>query len=398
MKPKYLSMIVIFTLYFAVTSSVPACPPPPPGPPVAVLQVNPSYVPLDCNVALDGRHTYWLNGAIKRCEWDWDYDPNVGFVCDYNESPTDKLAYHIYTTAGMHTAALRVTNVYDFCDIATCQIEVVARVCNLTKSKLYGYIQSAVDEANDFDIIEVKPSVYNENVDFKGKKIILKSIDPNDWSVVESTIISASNSNESAVIFGTSENANSIIAGFRITNGSHGIECNDSSPIIRNCIIERNGWPDILGGGIYNYNASPWIINCFIVYNDADYGAGIYNAESNAVIHNCFISNNVANYGGGIHNRDCSPNITNCTITNNHAYANGRGGGVFNYGPLSVSNITNCIVWDNNTGNELLFWGNNPGNEIFNDNSAMPCFSYCNIKDSNGSGNKWWGIIGQDNG
>jgi uncharacterized Zn finger protein (UPF0148 family) len=53
----------------------------------------------------------------------------------------------------------------------------------------YATIQEAIDAAQDGDEIIVQMGAYRENIDFKGKNILVRSIDPDDPAVVSSTII-----------------------------------------------------------------------------------------------------------------------------------------------------------------------------------------------------------------
>jgi len=182
----------------------------------------------------------------------------------------------------------------------------------------YITIQSAIDIAQDGDIILVANGSFwgdgNRNLDFKGKKITVKS-----KNGPTKTTIDCKN-NVRAFIFKSGEANESIVSGFTIKNG------NSSN-----------------GGGIYCNNSSPIIKNCIFTKNSANNGAGIYcDNSSSPIIMNCvFIRNWVGNgNGGGIYCNSSSPKIINCTITKN------TNGGVYN-NQYSYPTIKNCIIWGN---------------------------------------------------
>ena len=374
MKVKFSAIILVSALYLANAGSTYGCPP------VAVLQADPPSVHLGDSVTLDGLSSYGSFGRyLIKFEWDYDYN-GATFTPDYNETPPgDKKAEHTYDTNGPHTAALRVTDNSELTDIATCTVNVVTGVRNLTQDKWYGRIQSAINEANNSDTIEVNVGTYKENINFLDKKIFLQSTEPNNWLVVGATIIDANDNNFATVTFNNSGNYDAVLAGFKISGGLRGIDCNGYlSPIIRNCIIAQNGQKSNLGGGIYNCNyAGPRINNCFIVGNEANYGAGIYNDNSSPTIRNCVISKNTAVYnGGGLYDNsvDCYyPTLWNCTIINNTAR---YGGGM--YSPeYSSAHINNCIFWYNSASEQ--------GDEIYNNGSVPSFIIHCDISGSGGS-------------
>ena len=107
-------------------------------------------------------------------------------------------------------------------------------------------------------MVIVKPGRYVENIDFKGKAITVRSEDPEDSAVVDSTVIDGAG-NGSVVTFNSGEGNNSIIAGFTITGGiadwGGGIYCvGQTSPTIRQNVIRENtallsgGWTVSLAG------------------------------------------------------------------------------------------------------------------------------------------------------
>ncbi len=207
---------------------------------------------------------------------------------------------------------------------------------NQTTGKKYGYIQDAIDEADPGNEIVAKEGVYHESIDFKGKSLTLRSMNPNDPAVLTATVIGSDRQN-AVVTFSGGEDPNCILAGFTITGGKKGIYCYESSPTITDCIIIGNS-----GTGIYLFSGSdPLITRCKITANE---GSGIemllqehgrYIQRNYPEITNCIIA---ANKKYGI--SEGFPTITNCTICDN------IDGGIFN----STSTVTNSIVYFNGDG------------------------------------------------
>ena len=111
------------------------------------------------------------------------------------------------------------------------------------------------------------------------------------------------------------------VDGFHIRNGSRGVYCVSSAPIISNCTIKGNS-----DSGIYCEYASPAISNNTIINNSANYGGGIFcNTSSSPVIYNNIIANNSAVRGGGISCVYSSSVISNNTICCNNASSYGGG-------------------------------------------------------------------------
>jgi beta propeller repeat protein/parallel beta-helix repeat protein len=202
---------------------------------------------------------------------------------------------------------------------------------NLTSGKYYDYIQHAIVAGQDGDEIVAGEGTYNESINFKGKKLLVRSTNPDDPAVVAATVI---NGSSRVATFSSAEDADSILSGFTITAGTNGIYCTESAPAITNCTISGN-----TSAGIYLYSSgSPTITNCSIIANG---GAGIemhprksgrftfYNRPeiSNSVI----AANALQGIFGGI------PTITNCTIADNPQ------GGIYGSRPA----VTNSIIYFN---------------------------------------------------
>ena len=287
-------------------------------------------------------------------------------------------------------------------------------------------VQDAIDAAVDNDTVILADGTYtglgNRDIEFNGKVITLQSDNGPASCVIDSQGTQAAPHRAFYL------DANSIVDGLTITNGcawGGGIFCDNSSPIIRNCIISFNSSQG-KGGGIACDNADPIIENCIITDNWANDGGGIYCYQSSPEISNCTISNNYTwdnykgggiccegnsnltiissmingnlseslgggmyydsssaqiinstiigniadSHGGGIYCSNSNITITNCTLSDNSAQS--RGGGIRCYNNSDVT-INNSIFWDNQIGNE-----EEAGSEIALSYSAAT-ISYSNI-------------------
>ncbi len=216
-------------------------------------------------------------------------------------------------------------------------------------------INATIGAATTGDCIQVAPGTYLEQVDFLGKEIIVKSENPDDASVIATTIINGGSEMEgagTAVSFAGGEGSGSIIEGFTLTTSvGTGVKCtNASSPTIRKNLIYNNF--GMMGGYQCNFtNSSPTFENN-VVRNGA---TGMFLNTSSAIIrNNVFAKNNGNGPGGGtvgaIWVYNSSPQIINNTFySNDGGYDWGMGelpvGGIKVQGSSPV--VTNCVFWDN---------------------------------------------------
>jgi len=262
-------------------------------------------------------------------------------------------------------------------------------------------IQAAIADANDGDTVEIKPGTYtgdgNRDIDFLGKAITVRSIDPCNSDVVAATIIDCQGSKSEphrGFKFVSSEETDSVLAGLTITNGyaprdmswdptmvpvGGAILCDGSSPTISYCTIANN-WSNWSGGGIFCRDSSLTISQCSVINNTANfYGGGIFCYRGNPTIIYSTISGNMAEQfsGGGIYcHYDTTPTIRHCVITGNSTggYAGGvhyRGGNLTIQHCTIASNsadnytgggihcwencnllVSHCILWDNTSKND----------------------------------------------
>ncbi len=201
----------------------------------------------------------------------------------------------------------------------------ISAVLNNKRPALYTSIQSAIEEADSGDDIIVYPNTYYENVDFNGKAITLTGIDPNDWNVVNATVIDGNGASNTIVMsYGT----NPLLSGLTVTGGAGGIYVSTST--VSNCIIANNS-----GEGVRFSSGNGTLTNC-IVRDNGDKGISV--SYGNTTIKNSLIYNNDVGVETG---SSCSVIIRNCTVVNNAGY------GIIKTDPYSIANISNCILWNN---------------------------------------------------
>jgi hypothetical protein len=231
-------------------------------------------------------------------------------------------------------------------DMGAYEFGAIWLVRNTRSGQMYVQIQPAIDDANDYDEIEVSPGTYNEAINFGGKAIRLFSS-----GGPEITIINATGLNSTVVTCNSGEDAHTILEGFTITGGNAsgggGMLNDGSSPTVTNCIFIGNNVTQGAGGMLNQNSISPTVNNCTFIGNEAGTnGGGMYNLNiSSPMVTNCTFNNNTAGIdGGGIFNRtDSYPTVINCTFSGNEAGTNG--GGMANY--ESNPTVINCVLWGN---------------------------------------------------
>ena len=292
------------------------------------------------------------------CNW-LDASPNEGS----STGEVNEVMLHVDMSAlipGLHNCTLTITDptAQNNPQVVPVALYVYGEVIHVPDE--FSTIQDAIDHALEGGTVIVAEGTYtghgNRDIDFKGKAITVRSKDPDDPNIVAATVIDCNGTETErhrGFYFHNEEDANSILAGFTITNGyvifGGGILCEHSRPTITNCIISGNVGI-VEGGGIC----------CRIpLYPPPpppppgppggpplppppggpppppppppppvdDYNSPV------PTITNCIISENLSYYGGGICYKDMRPIITNCVITNNTAF---DGGGIYCEGQLVI--------------------------------------------------------------
>jgi parallel beta-helix repeat protein len=224
-------------------------------------------------------------------------------------------------------------------------------VWNITNGTQYMSIQQSIDDANDGDTVIVSPSRYYEIISFGTHQIILSSSEPNDWNIVEQTIIDANQAGTVVSIAG-GQDANTILRGFTITGGNAtnghagGIWCYSAPTITRNII--KGNYASYKGGGIYFYgsSAAALVKDNRIINNTATYAGGVFcDASSRPRLEDNFIGYNTATTtGGGVccsRNTGTVDSLGNTIVSNRAVW----GGGM--YIELASVNVVNNLFLGN---------------------------------------------------
>lgn len=215
-------------------------------------------------------------------------------------------------------------------------------------------IQAAINAASNGDTVLVAPGTYDEQINFLGKAIVVRSQNGNKVTTIDSAGIAGP-----VVRFVSGETLSSVLQGFTIQNGTMccfpyeggGIEIANSSPTILSNNI-RNNVGAGNGGGINISFGSPVVKGNTITGNSVAFfggteggGIDVGGASSAQIISNTIKSNFGVGLGGGI-GLFAAGNvlISNNTISNNTAES--QGGGIY-----MVNESDEIIVQNLITGN-----------------------------------------------
>jgi len=231
----------------------------------------------------------------------------------------------------------------------------------------YSTIQEAIDIAADGDVVIIQPGTYtgpgNYNIDIYEKEITIRSIEPENPSIVAATVIDPEYAGNGFNFYGGSgggEDLSFVLDGLTLKRASGreygAIVCQHSSPVIRNCVVEEG-----YGDGILLMGSNSIVSNCIVRDNGLTanqqyyYGYGIAclggygDVALNSLITNCVIS---GNYSSGIYSAMSNTTVANCVITGNHGAMYSQepqstcGGGIVFLGGGEMS-VINCTISGN---------------------------------------------------
>jgi len=145
-----------------------------------------------------------------------------------------------------------------------------------------------------------------------------------------------------------------------------GMYNDESSPTLINCTFSGNAGGES-GGGMYNNNSNPLLLSCTFSENTAmRNGGGMYNSGSSPTLTNCtFIENSGRGGGGGMYNTNSSPMLSDCAFSGNST--TGSGGGMYNEG--SSPTLLSCIFSGNSAQKS--------GGGMYNRYSSQPSLTNC---------------------
>jgi len=259
------------------------------------------------------------------------------------------------------------------CALSLCaSLSLAQSTLRVGPGQTYTTIQAGIDAASPGDTVLVSPGTYNENIDFKGKAITVKSSDGAAKTIIDG------GARGPAVKFATHETSAATISGFTIQHGGefgwveaylyYGVGniylANSAPTIINNIITEGNCW------GIESNASAPIVQNNVISatqdpHGNCDFGGGAaiilwggtydgttarYPFVSGNTIENNVQSGleDAGGNGGAIAVWGGSPIIQNNIIRNN-ASPGGSGAGI------------NIVYNDHTVIAQNLIYGNNAG-------------------------------------
>ena len=216
----------------------------------------------------------------------------------------------------------------------------------------YPTIQAAITISQNGDTILVSPGTYFENINFRGKGVMLASLflTTGDTTFIESTVINGSQpvhpDTASCIIISgpnltASNDSSAALIGFRITGGT-GTRWDD----------EHNpGSRYREGGGILIQYSSPRIFFNHICYNQAVNlancisagGGAIRCGDGNPKIRNNVIDHNQGRYGAGLVFNYSGADIRNNIITLNWGGEDFGGGGIWVYGIDALARLRKVV-------------------------------------------------------
>jgi hypothetical protein len=323
--------------------------------------------------------------GIMTYHWEKVSGPNTCSILEPNEAVTEVMFWGL----GSYQFSVTVSD-GQLQDVKSATVDVIVEVAYVandgddnaglgTIENPFATIQKGINTVQDNGTVIVLPGTYYENINFGGKKVTVRSNNPNDANVVANSVINA-NGSGSVVVFDSGEDANSVLAGFTITGGNAelggGIYINEASPVVERNVIRGNR-AGSEGGGIYCQGGSATIRYNEISNNYSNFVGGVSFENSFAVLQNNLIVNNNAEYDSGVACIEGQPRIVNNTITGNVAVYDYDSSGLIIMSSLLPAIISNNIIAFNYGATGVVdFYGFDPNYFSYNDVYGHPDGNY----------------------
>lgn len=255
----------------------------------------------------------------------------------------------------------------------------------ISGSKSIPKIQELIDQSKNGDTILVPPNIYYENINFKGKNIVVASyfLVYGDSTYIQNTVINGMRQG-CAVIFENGEDSTAELNGFTIRDGASysdsllgggitiknnsaatlknlfiirnyaeecdgaGILCIENSHVkIENILVRDNIALNGYGGGVSVKNSILEMQRVSINANNAKFGGGVYLEKSKYNLFDVIVTENEAEFGAGIYLdiENFQENFTQTKVFNNEASI--KGGGIFSKSQIELHENSNNSVYLN---------------------------------------------------
>mgnify|MGYP000243087475 CR=1 FL=1 len=248
----------------------------------------------------------------------------------------------------------------------------IITVCRQAGVCAYAAVQSALDVAQDGDVIKVAQGVYSDvrvtggytHVVYITQSVTVRGgYTTTDWTTFDPdaypTVLDGAG--RARVLYVAEDGA--TVEGFHIQRGQAsqggGVYVATGSPVMRRNRVYSNT-ADGDGGGVYVFEGSPLLENNLLYANEAgDRGGAIYARSGSPTIWYNTLHGNQARWGGGVYVASGTPLLNSSIIVSNTASS--EGGGIYRGGGSFTPVYNN--VWGNAGGNYGGFGGTIPGTD-----------------------------------
>ncbi len=218
-------------------------------------------------------------------------------------------------------------------------------------------VQAAIDAAVDGDDILVAGGMYAAIV-VDTKEVHLSGGWDVDFGAVAPEIPSVLQGTPDAPTVTLYETGATVLEGFVVRGGQRGVMIDadylstTNAPIVRDNVIEQNGTPMLIGGGVFADHCDATIVGNTIRDNVGDRGAGLASACNTVLVEDNIVEGNVAHgdHGGGIYLYGATITVRGNLVRDNEVgmvIGYGWGGGALVYGAGSTATFEHNVFTEN---------------------------------------------------